>query len=192
MIREQVLIAIRSLMMLSLLTGVAYPLGITAIAQAVFPRQANGSLIIRHGQVVGSTLIGQPFSDPKYFWGRLSATAPTAYNASASSGSNLGPLNPALHAAVKDRVKILLAADPDNMQPIPVDLVTASASGLDPHISVAATNYQMQRVARVRGLPEATVRQLVARYTQRRAFGVLGEPVVNVLLLNLALDELSR
>jgi K+-transporting ATPase KdpC subunit len=177
--------------LLTLLTGVLYPLVVTGIAQLVFPRQANGSLIIRDGQTVGSTLIGQPFDDPKYFWGRLSATSPFPYNAAASSGSNLGPSNPALMAAVQARIDALKAADPGNTLPIPVDLVTASASGLDPHISVAAAYYQVPRVARARGMTEAAVIALINQYTEGRQFGFLGEPRVNVLLLNLALNEIK-
>jgi K+-transporting ATPase ATPase C chain len=176
------------LAVLTLVTGVAYPLLVTGIAQVVFPGKADGSLIVRDGAVVGSSLIGQSFDDPKYFWGRLSATAP-AYNAGASSGSNLGPLNPALHEAVKARIAALRAADPGNEAPIPVDLVTASGSGLDPHISPAAALYQVGRVARVRGVDVATVRPLVQRYTEGRQLGILGEPRVNVLRLNIALDE---
>ena len=186
----QLLISIRVLAVLTLLTGVAYPLAMTAVAQAVFPAQANGSLVSRNGKIVGSRLIGQPFSDPKYFWSRLSAAAPV-YNAVSSSGSNLGPLKPRLLSAVKDRIAALRAADPGNSRSVPVDLATASGSGLDPHISPAAAAYQLRRVARARGLEESVIRVLVARYTQPRAFGLLGEPVVNVLLLNLALDELS-
>jgi potassium-transporting ATPase KdpC subunit len=174
--------------LLTLLTGVAYPLVVTGIAQAAFPRQANGSLIVKDGKAVGSTLIGQPFDDPKYFWSRPSATGPAPYNAQASTGSNLGPTNPALTDAVKQRIDALQKADPDNHDPVPVDLVTASGSGLDPHISPAAAAFQVRRVARTRGLAEDRVRALVAEHTDGRQLGVLGEPGVNVLELNLALD----
>jgi K+-transporting ATPase ATPase C chain len=177
--------------LLSLVTGVAYPLVVTGIAQAVFPSQANGSLILRDGKPVGSSLIGQPFDDPRYFWGRLSATAPFAYNAGASSGSNLGPINPALHAAAKGRIDALRGADPGNQAPIPVDLVTASGSGLDPDISPAAAFYQVPRVARARHLNEERVRELVHTHVRHRQLGLLGEPRVNVLRLNLALDGMT-
>jgi len=166
-------------------------LTITGLAQAFFNRQANGSLIIEKGTVIGSELIGQPFSDPRYFWGRLSATPGFAYNASSSSGSNYGPGNPALLAAVQARIEALRAVDPDNTQPIPVDLVTASASGLDPDISLAAALYQVGRVARYRGLPTEILMALVEKHTTGRQFGILGEPRVNVLKLNLALDSLK-
>lgn len=173
----------------TVLTGLAYPLLVTAIAQAAFPRQANGSLLVRDGRSVGSELIGQQFDSPRYFWGRPSATAPTAYDAAASAGRNYGPLNPALKEAVARRIADLRRADPTNQQAVPVDLVTASASGLDPHISPAAAAYQLPRVARLRKLSESTVRQAVARCTEPRQGGWLGEPRVNVLKLNLALDD---
>jgi K+-transporting ATPase ATPase C chain len=180
--------ALVSFVLFSIITGLLYPLAVTGVAQAIFPQQANGSLIMKDGQPIGSALIGQPFDDPKYFWGRLSATSPFPYNAAASSGSNLGPTNPALIAEVKARIESLKAVDPQNTQLIPVDLVTSSASGLDPHISIAAALYQVRRVARVRGLKESQVRALVDQYTEDRQFGILGEPRVNVLMLNLALD----
>jgi K+-transporting ATPase ATPase C chain len=183
--------ALTSLILLTLITGVLYPLAVTGLAQLIFPDQSNGSLIVRNGEVLGSGLIGQSFDDPKYFWGRLSATAGFPYNAAASSGSNLGPSNPALTDVVEARIAALRAADPGNTQPIPVDLVTASASGLDPHISVAAALYQAPRVARVRGLPESDVINLIDRYTEGRQFGLFGEPRVNVLRLNLALDGIQ-
>ncbi|NTU64900.1 MAG: potassium-transporting ATPase subunit KdpC [Chloroflexi bacterium] len=189
--RAQLKPAIIILALLTLITGVIYPLVITVIAQVAFPAQANGSLIVKDGKAIGSELIGQPFDDPKYFWGRLSATGPFSYNAAASSGSNLGPTNPALLDEVQARLDALQAADPNNPRSIPVDLVTASGSGLDPHISPAAAEYQVSRVAHARGLDEAVVRQLVAQHMQGRDFGVLGEPRVNVLELNLALDEMA-
>jgi potassium-transporting ATPase KdpC subunit len=185
---KQVKQAFLLLVVLSLLMGILYPLAITGIAQAVFPSQANGSLIYRNGRLVGSSLIGQPFTDPKYFWSRPSATSPMPYNAESSSGSNLGPTNPDLAKAVAARVAALKKADPENALPIPIDLVTTSASGLDPHISPAAAEYQVHRVAKARGMDEETVRQLVARYTEGRTFGLLGEPRVNVVELNLDLD----
>jgi K+-transporting ATPase ATPase C chain len=184
----QVRAAIVSLIALTVITGVIYPLIVTGIAQAVFPFQANGSLIIKDGKAVGSALIGQPFDDPKYFWGRPSATSPFADNAASSSGSNLSPTNPDLIKAVQGRVDALRAADPGNTAPVPVDLVTASGSGLDPHISPAAALYQVPRVARERKLDPQAVRQLVERHTEGRVIGILGEPRVNVLALNLALD----
>jgi K+-transporting ATPase ATPase C chain len=183
--------AILILLVLTAVTGVAYPLLVTGIAQLVWPSEANGSLIERDGKVLGSALIGQPFSAPKYFWSRPSATAPVPYNAGASSGSNQGPLNPALADAVKARIEALKTADPGQTAPVPVDLVTASASGLDPHISPAAAEYQVPRVIRVRGLPEDKVRELVAQHTAGRQLGILGEPRVNVLELNLALDSIA-
>ena len=185
--RESVLM----LVALTLVTGVVYPLVVTGIAQLALRGAANGSIVERDGKAVGSTLIGQPFSDPKYFWSRPSATSPMPYNAGASSGSNLGPTNPALTDAVKGRVEALRAADPGNTAAVPVDLVTASASGLDPHISPAAADYQIARVARARGLDAVRVRALVAELTQGRQLGFLGEPVVNVLELNLALDRMK-
>lgn len=184
--------ALSVFVLLSAITGLAYPLAVTGIAGAVFPEQAAGSLIFKDGKPVGSRLIGQPFSDPGHFWGRPSATAPQPYNAAASSGSNQGPLNPALEDAVKGRIAALRAADPGNGAPIPADLVTASGSGLDPHISPAAALWQLGRVARNRGLPEAQVRALVDANTEGRQWGFLGEARVNVLALNLALDALQR
>lgn len=175
---------------LSVLVGLLYPLATTGVARLLWPFQAGGSLLEQDGRVVGSALIGQSFTDPRYFWGRPSATAPMPYNAAASGGSNLGPANPALAQAVRARIAALRAADPGNPAPIPVDLATASGSGLDPHISPAAAGYQAARVARARGLPTATVEQLIARHTERPVPDILGEPVVNVLALNLALDRL--
>lgn len=191
---SQIRPALVSLVLFTLLTGLIYPLVVTGIAQVAFPNQANGSLIMADGQPVGSELIGQSFDDPGYFWGRLSATGTFAYNAynadnlTASSGSNDGPLNPALLDRVTARVEALQVADPDNTAPIPVDLVTASASGLDPHISLAAAAYQISRVAQARNLTVAELQALVDQYTEPRQFGFLGEPRVNVLRLNLALD----
>jgi K+-transporting ATPase ATPase C chain len=188
---EQLKISIRTLIVFSVLTGILYPVVMTAMAQALFPFQSNGSLILQGGKAVGSALIGQPFDDPKYFWSRLSATGPYAYNASNSSGSNLGPTNPALLQEIQGRIDALKKADADNKELIPVDLVTSSASGLDPHITPAAALYQLKRVARVRGLSEDAVRPLIARSTEGRFLGLLGEPSVNVLKLNLALDGLK-
>jgi K+-transporting ATPase ATPase C chain len=177
-----------SLVLLTVITGVIYPLIVTVIAQVVFPFQANGSLIVKDGKPIGSALIGQPFDDPKYFWGRPSATTPFQYNAGSSSGSNLSPTNPDLVKAVQGRVDALRAADPGNTASVPVDLVTASGSGLDPHISPAAALYQVPRVAKARGLDPQAVRQLVGRHTEGRFLGLLGEPRVSVLALNLSLD----
>jgi potassium-transporting ATPase KdpC subunit len=184
--------ALGMLAVLTLLTGVAYPLLVTGIAQAAFPDQANGSLLKKDGKVVGSTLLGQSFDDPKYFWGRLSATTPGPYNAASSTGSNLGPTNPELKEKARARIDALRAADPDNAAPVPVDLVTSSGSGLDPHISLAAADYQVRRVARVRAIPEDRVRAAVSAKTEHRQLGFFGEPRVNVLMLNLALDEEAR
>lgn len=183
--------AVTLFILLSAITGLLYPLLVTGIGQALFPAQAAGSLIERNGKFIGSRLIGQNFTDPKYFWGRPSATVPDPYNAAASGGSNLGPLNPALKEAVESRLKALRAADPGNTGPVPVDLVTTSASGLDPHISLAAARYQTARVARVRGLALDAVQTLIAQHTEDRQWGVFGEPRVNVLELNFALDDLT-
>lgn len=180
------------LLVLSAITGIAYPLGVTGVAQTVFPEQATGSLVLVGGKPVGSALIGQSFRDPGHFWGRPSATSPMAYNAGGSGGSNLGPLNPALTDAVKSRVEALRAADPGNGAPVPVDLATASASGLDPHISPAAAQYQAARVARVRQLPPEQVRALVDAHTDKSLLPFIGEPQVNVLKLNMALDALAK
>jgi potassium-transporting ATPase KdpC subunit len=179
-------------LVMTLVTGVAYPLLVTGIAQGVFPSQARGSLIVKDGHVVGSVLIGQPFDDPKYFWSRPSATSPFGDNAGASTGSNLSPTNPDLVKAVQARVDALRAADPRNTAPVPVDLVTTSGSGLDPHISPAAALYQASRVAKARKLPPETVRELVERHIDGRFLGFLGEPRVNVLALNMALDAVPR
>jgi K+-transporting ATPase ATPase C chain len=184
--------AFRMLVVLSVLTGVVYPLLVTGIAQLGFPWRANGSLLIESQKVVGSELIGQPFSDPKYFWSRPSATTPQPYNAGASSGSNLGARNPALAEAVAARVKALRDADPEATLSVPADLVTSSASGLDPHISAAAAEYQIKRVAKTRGLAPDDLRALVAQHTEPPSFGVLGEKRVNVLQLNLHLDRVPR
>lgn len=183
--------ALTLFVVLSAITGLAYPLVVTGVAQTVFPAQANGSLIEQGGKPVGSALIGQAFADPGHFWSRPSATGPMANNAGASSGSNLAPTAPALVDGVKGRIEALRAADPDNKKPVPADLVTTSASGLDPHISLAAATYQVDRVARVRGLQAAQVKQLVDRQAEGRWLGLIGEPRVNVLQLNLALDALA-
>ncbi|MEO8541983.1 MAG: potassium-transporting ATPase subunit KdpC [Betaproteobacteria bacterium] len=180
--------ALTLFVVLSLLTGLVYPLAVTGVAQLAFADRANGSLLVRNGQVVGSELIGQSFGDPRHFWSRPSATAPMPYHAAHSGASNLGPSNPALAEAVKARIAALRAADPGNSAPVPVDLVTASASGLDPHISRAAADYQVSRVARARSLSETRVRELVDRYTEAPLLGFIGEPRVHVLRLNLALD----
>lgn len=183
--------ALVSFLLLTAITGVVYPLAVTGIGQAVFSDAANGSLIKEGDKWIGSRLIGQPFSDPKYFFGRPSATSPQPYNGAASSGSNLGPTNPSLATIIIDRVAALRALDPENESRVPIDLVTASGSGLDPHISPAAAEYQVPRVARMRNRPEAEIRALVKEATEGRTFGILGEPRVNVLLLNLALDGRS-
>lgn len=183
--------AVVLLLLMTVITGIAYPLVVTGVARVLFPAQAAGSLILRDGKPVGSRLIGQPFSDPKYFWSRPSATSPQPYNGLSSGGSNLGPLNPALTDAVKARIAALQAADPGNHAPIPVDLVTASASGLDPDISLAAAYYQADRIARLRNLSLDRVRALIAANAHGRWLGVLGEPRVNVLALNLALDTMK-
>jgi K+-transporting ATPase ATPase C chain len=184
--------ALRMLVIMSALTGVIYPLLVTGVAKVAFSREAGGSLIVTDGKTLGSDLIGQPFDDPKYFWSRPSATSPQPYNAMASSGSNQGPRNPALADAVKDRIKALRDADPGNTAAVPVDLVTASGSGLDPQISVAAAEYQLPRVAKARGLAEEQVRALLNANTEGRTLGLLGEPRVNVLKLNIALAHTAK
>ena len=181
-----------SLFVFTVITGVIYPLGVTGIAQLIFPVQANGSIIVNNGKPAGSVLIGQPFDDPKYFWGRLSATAPFPYNSAASSGSNLAQSNPALVEQAKARISALRNPDPQAPELVPADLATASGSGLDPHISPASAAYQVHRVAKVRGIDEAIVGALVAANTEDRQLGIIGEPVVNVLKMNLALDELGQ
>ena len=191
MFKGQIKQAILIFIVLSIITGIIYPLFITGIAQVFFQNQANGSLIYQNGKPVGSTLIGQAFNDPKYFWGRISATTPVSFNAASSSGSNLGPTNPVLVEVVKARIRALKLADP-NSNLIPVDLVTSSASGLDPHISLAAAYYQALRIARLRGLSEDTINVLIAKHISGRLFGLIGEPVVNVLELNLALDAYKK
>ena len=192
MIRSSIRPALTMLVLLALLTGAFYPLVITAIGAAMFPSKVAGSLIVKDGKTIGSALIGQSFTDPKYFWGRPSATGTMPYNPLATAGSNQGPLNPVLIDAVKARIAALRAADPDNSAAVPVDLVSASASGLDPHISVAAAEYQAGRVARARGLPAATVHELVRQHSRGRWLGLFGEPTVDVLALNLALDGVVR
>lgn len=186
---KQIKPALMMLLLFTLLTGVAYPLFVTVTAQALYPKQANGSLLGDANKRLGSELIGQSFTRPEYFWGRPSATTPNPYNATASSGSNLGPGNPTLQTAVAQRIKVLRAADPANTQPIPVDLVTASASGLDPHISPAAAQYQLPRIAKARHLTVAMLSALIESHTEPRQWGLFGEPRVNVLQLNLALDH---
>jgi potassium-transporting ATPase KdpC subunit len=188
----QLMPSLRMLVIMSVLTGVLYPLVVTGIAKVAFPRAASGSLIVAGDKTLGSDLIGQPFDDPKYFWSRPSATSPQPYNGTASSGSNQGPRNPALADAVKDRIKALRDADPGNTAAVPVDLITASGSGLDPHISVAAAQFQLARVAKARGLAAEKVQGLVAENTEGRTFAVLGEPRVNVLKLNIALDRTPK
>ncbi|MCZ2341301.1 MAG: potassium-transporting ATPase subunit KdpC [Bacteroidales bacterium] len=190
--KEQLRPAITVFVLLMLLTGVAYPVVVTLIAQGVFPHRANGSIIKAEGKPVGSELIGQPFTDARYFWGRPSATKPFPYNSASSSGSNLGPTNPALLDAVRGRVAAIRKAHPDQTGSVPVELITASGSGLDPHISPAAAEYQVMRVAKARGMDVDAVRQFVAAHTEGRTFGLLGEPRVNVLRLNLALDKRSE
>ena len=189
--REQIRSAILMFVILSLLTGIFYPAFITGAVYIFFPHQATGSMLYRNNKLLGSALIGQEFTDPKYFWGRISETSPVAYNSSSSSGSNLGPSNPALIEKVKARIRALKEFDPDNTNPFPIDLVTSSASGLDPHISIAGAYYQIPRVARMRGLTENTVKAIVNKHTNSRIFGLIGEPVVNVLELNLELDSIK-
>jgi len=192
MFQKQLKSAFLVFLFLTVITGIIYPFVVTVIAQTVFHHQANGSIIVKDGKPAGSSLIGQEFSDPKYFWGRLSATSPAAFNASASSGSNLGPLNTALRRNVEARIELLHSTGPVNKNPVPVDLITASASGLDPHISIAAAMYQIPRVARLRGITEDEVVKIVRENTQGRFLGIIGEPVVNVLQLNMALDKYKR
>ncbi len=192
MFQKQLKPAVYVFVILTIITGVIYPLFVTGIAQVFFPEKANGSLIYTNGRPVGSSLIGQNFDDPAYFWGRVSATSPFPGNAAASSGSNLGPSNPALLEIVKARIKALKTADPGNASPIPVDLVTSSASGLDPHITLAAAYYQIPRVARLRRLPVVALKTVVEEHASGRFLGLLGEPVVNVLELNLALDGYGK
>ncbi|MBF0466688.1 MAG: potassium-transporting ATPase subunit KdpC [Nitrospirae bacterium] len=183
--------SIVSLVVFTVILGIIYPLAMTGIAQAVFPDKANGSIIVKNGKTVGSSLIGQPFSTPGYFWSRPSATTPYPYNAASSSGSNLGQNNPDLQKALADRISALKAADPENTKPIPMDLITSSGSGLDPHISPAAALYQIHRVAKYRGLSESIVASLVEKHSEPRQFGIFGDPVINVVKLNMALDELN-
>jgi K+-transporting ATPase ATPase C chain len=189
MFREHIKPAILSFLILTIITGILYPLFVTGIAQVFFHNKANGSLVYQNRKPIGSSLIGQFYDDPKYFWGRLSATSPVQFNSTSSSGSNLGPSNPALIDAVQARIKALKAVDPENKNPIPVDLVTSSASGLDPHISLASAYYQIPRISRLRGLPQNIVEDIVRQHTKGRLLGIIGEPVVNVLEANLELDE---
>jgi K+-transporting ATPase ATPase C chain len=192
MFQKQLKSAFLVFLLLTVITGIIYPFVITAVAQIFFRHQADGSIIFKDGKPIGSSLIGQSFDDPNYFWGRLSTTSPVAFNALASSGSNFGSLNVALRQNVEARIKSLQNVNPENKSPIPVDLVTASASGLDPHISIAAALYQVPRVARLRGIPQEKVTEIVRENTQGRLMGVIGEPVVNVLQLNMALDKYRR
>ena len=191
MFKEYIKPALFSFLILTVITGIIYPLFITGIAQVLLPKQANGSRIYQHGKVVGSYLVGQAFDDPKYLWGRISATSPQ-YNASNSSGSNIGPSNPALIDEIKPRIEALKKSDPSNTKPIPVDLVTSSASGLDPHISLAAAYYQTSRISRKRGIPEDAVKDIILKNTSGRLLGLIGEPVVNVLKVNLDLDSYKK
>lgn len=191
MIREQFKTAVLIFLVLTVITGIIYPVSVTVIAQLLFKKQANGSIIYQDGKAAGSSLIGQQFDDPAYLWGRPSATSPEAYNSAASSGSNMGPSNPALLDAIKARMERLRAADPGNIKPIPVDLVTSSASGLDPHISLAGAYYQVSRIAKKRNVPEGAVEEVINHNTEGRFLGLIGEPVVNVLKVNLDLDSLN-
>ncbi len=190
--REQIKPAVLCFTALTLITGIIYPLFVTVVAQLFFKNQANGSIIFQNGKPVGSTLIGQTFDDPKYLWGRLSATSPVSFNAASSSGSNMGPLNPALIEMVKTRLNALKTSEPDNSKPVPVDLVTSSASGLDPHISLAAAYYQVPRIAQLRKLEQKEVKEIIIKNTRSRLLGLIGEPVVNVLQVNLELDTYKR
>jgi potassium-transporting ATPase KdpC subunit len=192
MLKQQLRSIIAGIFIFSVITGALYPLAVTAIAQILFPEQANGSLVLKDGKFAGSSLIGQPFDDPKYFWGRLSATSPFPYNSASSGGSNLAQTNPALVKQAGDRIAALRGADPEAASVVPVDLATASGSGLDPHISPAAAEYQVSRVAKIRELDEGLVRFLVIKHTEDRTLGLLGEPRVNVLRLNLELDQMRK
>ena len=185
---KQIRIALLSTLVVTAAAGFIYPFALTGLSQVLFPKQANGSLIYQNGKPIGSHVIGQPFDDPKFFWGRFSATCTVHYNAASSSGSNLGPTNPALFKAIQDRIDALHKADPDNKDSIPVDLVTASGSGLDPHITPAAANYQAGRVAKIRGMDLSKVQEFIGHHTEGRFLGLIGEPTVNVLELNLDLD----